>query len=314
MRIFYHPHCLKHTPPEGHPERPARVETLAQFLDSGELREHLDWVQPGVIDPEQLNRLHDRAYIEHVRHQCGGLPPGARPKLIDGGDTYAVGSSFRAASLAVGGAFQAVDEAVGGTHRKAFIAMRPPGHHALAQSAMGFCFFGTIALAAHYALEHYDFRRVLIVDFDVHHGNGTQSFFYNDRRVLFFSIHQSHHWPYSGKEPETGEGEGRGYTINHPMPVCSTIKDYEQAFRDVLQPRVEAFEPDLVLVSAGFDAHRLDPLGGVDLGSKDFGLLTRMIRDWAERFAEGRMIAVLEGGYHLEATARSAQEMLKEML
>jgi acetoin utilization deacetylase AcuC-like enzyme len=219
--------------------------------------------------------------------------------------------SYRVARLAVGGALAAVDAVTRDQVRNAFTAVRPPGHHALRDRAMGFCLFNNIAIAARYVQEHHGLERVLIVDWDVHHGNGTQAIFYEDPTVLYFSTHQYPFYPGTGAANETGAGAGLGFTVNAPLPAGSGDEEITTAFRGKLIPAAEAFRPQFVLVSAGFDAHRDDPLALLRVTEAGYAALTGIVLDLADRFAGGRLVSLLEGGYNLQALARSVEAHLR---
>jgi acetoin utilization deacetylase AcuC-like enzyme len=225
-------------------------------------------------------------------------------------DTCISPDSYRVALLAVGGALLAVDQVVEGRPDNAFVALRPPGHHAERERAMGFCLFNNVAIAARYAQRRYGLKRVLIVDWDVHHGNGTQHTFEDDPSVLFFSTHQFPFYPGTGRTSERGTGAGLGYTLNVPLAAGCGDNEYRQVFEKILYPAAQAFEPQLVLVSAGFDAHRNDPLASMNVTEDGYAHMTSIVRDIAERYCEGRLVSLLEGGYNLEALAHSVERHL----
>jgi acetoin utilization deacetylase AcuC-like enzyme len=228
-------------------------------------------------------------------------------------DTQAGPHSYAAAVLAAGALVEAVDRVLKGESDRALCAVRPPGHHATARRAMGFCLFNNVAVAAAQAL-HHGLRRVMIVDFDVHHGNGTQDIFYADRRVLYVSSHAFPFYPGTGALAEVGEGEGRGFTVNLPMPQGFGDQDYARVYREVVEPIGRAFDPELVLVSAGFDAHRGDPLAGMDLTREGYAELTDVCLAVAGGSAKGRVVAAFEGGYNLDAIAGAAAAVAKGLL
>jgi acetoin utilization deacetylase AcuC-like enzyme len=215
--------------------------------------------------------------------------------------------------LAVGGALQAVDQVVDRRVRNAFVALRPPGHHAERDRAMGFCLFNNVAIAARYAQQQYGLKRVLIVDWDVHHGNGTQHAFEDDPSVLFFSTHQYPFYPGTGRASERGNGPGLGYTVNVPLAAGCGDQEYIEVFEKILYPAAQAFRPDLVLISAGFDAHREDPLAGMLVTEGGYERMTTIVREIAEQCCAGRLVSLLEGGYNLEALARSVERHLRTL-
>ncbi|MCS6863183.1 MAG: histone deacetylase, partial [Abditibacteriales bacterium] len=229
-------------------------------------------------------------------------------------DTPVSAESYAVALLAVGGALRAVDAVMSGEADNAFVLVRPPGHHALPQSGMGFCLFNNVAIAARYAQQTYGVSKVCIVDWDVHHGNGTQEAFYTDPSVLFFSIHQYPWYPWHwGAADERGEGAGVGFNVNVPMRAGSTDWEYRQALEETLEPCVNDFQPDLMLVSAGYDAHIADPLGRMKLTVEGFYEMTRIVKALAAQHCNGRLVAVLEGGYNVQSLAESVATTLNEM-
>jgi acetoin utilization deacetylase AcuC-like enzyme len=218
-------------------------------------------------------------------------------------DTYVSAQSYEAAIKAAGAPLTAIDAIMKGEVDNAYCLVRPPGHHAVHESAMGFCLFNNVAVAARYALDHYGLERVMIIDYDVHHGNGTQEMFYSDPRVLYFSTHQAPFYPGTGASDERGEGPGVGTTINVPLPATTGYETYEPVFRQVMAPAADRFRPQLILVSAGFDAHWKDPLGGMNLSTAGFAKLTGIIIELAQYLCDGRLVMVQEGGYDLNAMA-----------
>jgi acetoin utilization deacetylase AcuC-like enzyme len=250
---------------------------------------------------EELLLCHTPEYLRTAKHDVLS----GRPSLSTG-DTDITPNSWDVAAQAAGGVLNAVDAVVTGTARNAFCAVRPPGHHASAGRGMGFCFFNNAALAARYAQRRHDLERVLIVDWDVHHGNGTQDIFYSDPSVFCFSTHQWPLYPGTGRADETGEGAGVGTTMNFPFPAGSGREDILGALQSSLVPATERFRPDLVVISAGFDSRLGDPLGRFTLTDRDFADLTRAVMEIAARHAGGRVVSVLEGGYNLDGLASAA--------
>ena len=255
---------------------------------------------------EELSLAHTREYVEAIASTAG------RTLMLDP-DTFTVPDSFDVACYAAGAALELVDRVIAREFDNAFAAVRPPGHHAESERAMGFCLFNNVATAAAYAVNHHEMERVLIVDWDVHHGNGTQEIFWNDGRVLFISLHQFPFYPGTGSADETGEGEGRGRTVNLPMRAGFGDDEWTAAFRRVVEPIAHAFEPQLVLMSAGFDAHANDPLGGMRVTERGFAAMTDSLLSIARAHADGRLIAVLEGGYDIAALSSSVEVVLQRL-
>ncbi|MEO8160795.1 MAG: histone deacetylase family protein [Arenimonas sp.] len=289
MRVYTHPACLLHDPGEGHAERPERLSAVIAAL-----REHhpgLDWHEAPQATREQLARVHAPTLLRQV------LDSPVQDSLRLDPDTVMSPGSAQAALRAAGAGIAAVDAVLDGQARMAFCAVRPPGHHATADTAMGFCLFNSVAVAAAHALAAHGLERVAIVDFDVHHGNGSQAIFEGDPRVLYLSSHQSPLYPGTGAASETGVGN----IVNEPLPPMSGGESLRRAWREHLLPAAEAFAPQLLLVSAGFDAHRLDPLAQLQAEAGDYGWLGREIAALGSRCAGGRVVSLLEGGYSLEA-------------
>jgi acetoin utilization deacetylase AcuC-like enzyme len=256
---------------------------------------------PRAATVDELAACHTREYIRLVEAE---VAQGAR--VLSTGDTDICPDSLEVARAAAGGAFQAVDAVMEGRAQNAFCVVRPPGHHASADRGMGFCIFNNVALAARYAQRRHGVERVLIADWDVHHGNGTQDIFYADGSVFFFSTHQHPWYPGTGHAEETGEGAGRGSTLNCPFPAGSGRAEIMGAFQRKLLPAAADFKPDLVLISAGFDSRAGDPLGGFTLSDGDFADLTALLLEIAGSYSGGRVVSVLEGGYSLEGLAAAA--------
>lgn len=296
--LFHDDRMIEHDPGPGHPERPDRLRALATLLRERPVA-GTRLVAPSPAPAEVITRVHSAAYLARVEAARG------RHHSFDP-DTHTSPASVDAALLGAGAAVEAVDAVLDGQARNAFALVRPPGHHAEPDRIMGFCLLNNVAIAAEHALARPQIERVLIVDWDVHHGNGTQAAFYGRRDVLFVSAHQFPFYPGTGSLREQGEGPGEGYTLNVPFAMGATDGDYRRLLADVVGPAAERFDPDLVLVSAGFDAHARDPLGGMELSAEGFADLCSTLRGVAERHAEGRLVLVLEGGYDLEGLAHSA--------
>jgi acetoin utilization deacetylase AcuC-like enzyme len=284
-----------------HPERPARVDAVIQGLHRAGLLERCRVIAPRAASEADLLRCHTPLYLERVRQDvAAGLDQ------LSTGDTAIGPGSEPVARLAAGGLLAAADALMAGEVAHAFAVVRPPGHHATPSRGMGFCLYNNVAIAARYLQAMHGLKRVLIVDWDVHHGNGTQEIFWEDPTVLVFSTHQSPLYPGTGAASERGEGAGEGFTINCPFPAGSGGAEILAAYREVLLPAAAAFDPQAVLVSAGFDSRHDDPLGDFLLSDDDFAALTHLVRGIAERHAGGRLLSTLEGGYDLAGLASAA--------
>jgi acetoin utilization deacetylase AcuC-like enzyme len=304
LRLYTHPACLQHDPGPGHVERPARLRAVLQALDHDRYAA-LDRIEAPPATREQLLRVHGAAHIGEV---LLGAPEGEMLALDP--DTVMGPGSTEAALHAAGAVVAAVDAVLGGSARRAFCAVRPPGHHATRERAMGFCLFNNVAVGAAHALAAHGLKRVVIADFDVHHGNGTQDIFEREPRVLFASSHQSPLYPDSGREDERGCGN----IVNGVLSPGAGSHEFRELWGTVLLPRLHAFRPQLVLVSAGFDAHASDPLADIRLGGEDYAWLTERLVALALRHAEGRIVSTLEGGYDLAALAASAAAHVQALM
>ena len=293
--VYTHPSALNHVTPTGHPEQVARIEAILPALrtvDGLEWREDLP-----VADRSDILRCHPETYIARIEDAS----PQQGYISLDG-DTHMSPGSLEAAQRAVGGVCAALDAVIAGDAKTAFVAMRPPGHHAETATPMGFCLFGTAAIAAKRALDHHGFSRVAVLDFDVHHGNGTQDLLWNEERTLFASSHQSPLWPGSGAPHETGAHDN---VINVPLAPMSGGREMKRAWGDQILPAVDDFAPELIIISAGFDAHAADPLANLNWSEADFTWVTQAICEVAAAHAQGRVVSTLEGGYDLQALAAS---------
>lgn len=305
--FFTHPDFSLHHNGDGHPERPARLEAIEEKLKARGLWEQLLNSPFTAATPSQLEYCHTPGHVTRIRSlaENGGAQ-------IDP-DTRVTEHSFNVASLAVGAALSAVDGVLRGDFQNAFAATRPPGHHAESNRAMGFCLFNSIAIAARHAQRAHGLERVAIVDWDVHHGNGTQEIFYSDGSVFFASVHQSPLFPYQGDSTERGSGAGEGTTLNFPLEAGHSDEQYLEVW-DNIGPALEIFQPQLILISAGYDAHTRDPLGGMRLTAAGFAALTQRTLQWAETLCNGRLICVLEGGYDLQGLSDSVAATIETLL
>ncbi|WP_138466312.1 histone deacetylase family protein [Poseidonocella sp. HB161398] len=293
---FAHPSGLAHVTPPAHPEQVARLRAIAAVIDTPRYAALLRPEPPAAPDA-QILRCHPQRYIDRIE---AAIPAKGWTSLD--GDTHVCPGSMEAARRGVGGCLKAVDMVLAGEAANAFVAMRPPGHHAERETAMGFCLFGNAAIAAKYALDHHGLSRVAVVDFDVHHGNGTQDLLWQEERALFVSCHQMPLYPGTGAHDQRG---AHGQIVNIPLPPGSDGAAMRMVTDEVILPALERHRPELVIVSAGFDAHRADPLANLDWETDDFGWITERLCDAAETLCGGRLVSTLEGGYDLAALAAS---------
>jgi acetoin utilization deacetylase AcuC-like enzyme len=307
--LVTHPRCLDHYPGPGHPERPERLAAVLSRLESSGLAAELTPLRATPAPPARLAAVHGRAYLQAVEQACEQ----GRARL-DAGDTYVCDASFEAAVLAAGGVLAAVERVLDGRWHNAFVAVRPPGHHAEESLAMGFCLVNHVAVAARFLRDAGHLERVAILDWDVHHGNGTQHLFERDPTVFYASLHQYPHYPGTGAAEERGIGAGEGATLNCPLPAGSDDAEWLDALERRVLPALEDFGPQFVLVSAGFDAHVQDPLSGTRVTEDGYRRMTRRVGELADRTAGGRLVSLLEGGYHLDALARSVEAHVSELL
>ncbi len=300
-----------HDPGDHHPEAAIRITSILDRLEVAGLAVDAPAIAPREATEEELRLIHTADYVKLVFREVDGQNSGQ----LSTGDTSYGPQSLAVARAAVGGLLNAVDGVVSGAWDNAFCALRPPGHHATPDRGMGFCLFNNIAIAARYAQQKHGLKRVAIVDWDVHHGNGTQDCFYDDGSVFFFSSHQSPWYPGTGAKNETGSGAGRGTTMNLPLPAGSGITEIGPALKDSFTRAMEDFKPELILISAGFDSRVGDPLGQFTLTDPHFAELTRHLRELAAKHCGGKIVSALEGGYNpsgLAAAVESHVRALKE--
>ena len=298
----------RHLTGQGHPECPERLRFLLSYLQNSEVYSHLKNIAPGPGDVNWIEKVHPRDYVDLVQNACK-----SETQYIDS-DTVVCGESYRVALLAVGAAVTACQAVMAGEIDNAFCAVRPPGHHAEPRRAMGFCLFNNVAIAAKYLLARTDVERVCIIDWDVHHGNGTQAAFYADPNVLYVSTHQHPLYPGTGSRKECGMGSGLGYTLNLPLAAGADDSRYAEVFQNDISPAVTRFAPDFILISAGFDAHVRDPVANMSVTERGFAQMTRTVVELAESNCSGRLVSVLEGGYDLKVFAASVEAHLEELL
>jgi acetoin utilization deacetylase AcuC-like enzyme len=308
VHFIYDAAYLRHDTGPAHYENPKRLESILKAVTQDEaLNTGLRRISPKPAKQQDLLRCHTVEMIEtiqaHIAH--GGTH-------LDS-DTAISAQSFEVACLAAGAAIAGVDAVMKEEGARAFAVVRPPGHHATENRSMGFCLLNNVAIAARYAQAVHGLEKVLIVDWDVHHGNGTQDIFWTDDSVFFFSTHQSPHYPGTGARNEVGDGKGRGFTLNIPLAAQTSARAHRQAFSDALKEIESRFQPDLVMISAGFDSHRGDPLGGLMLEDSDFAEMTKDVLRIAEKHSKGRVVGMLEGGYNLDLLGNAVRAHLKAL-
>lgn len=307
--LLLDPIYKNHDPGNGHPESPHRIAAVIEALTEAGIVERTTPLQLREATDEEIALAHDADYVQLAKEEIQ-----AGQRMLSTGDTSVSESSLEVALKAAGGVMNAVDAVFEGKVDNAFCAVRPPGHHATPNRGMGFCVYNNVAVAARYAQEKHDVERVAIVDWDVHHGNGTQDIFYSDPSVFFFSTHQSPWYPGTGHKNETGDGKGEGTILNAPLPAGTGMKDVKLAFVDGFLKSMKEFKPDLVLISAGFDSRAGDPLGDFQLGDPDFQELSKLLMGLAETTAEHRVVSVLEGGYSLSGLAAAVTAHVETLI
>jgi acetoin utilization deacetylase AcuC-like enzyme len=307
--LIHHPVFLEHDSGPAHPECPERLTSILNAIESGPRHDGLVALTPSAAQESDLITVHSAKHIEAVRSWSGA----GRPVAITD-DTLVSQRTFEAAIHATGAALLAVDEVMTGRVAHAFSIHRPPGHHAEYEQCMGFCYFNHVAVAARHLQQRHGLERVAIIDWDVHHGNGTQHCFEEDPSVYFFSVHEHPLYPGTGLHEERGIGAGQGHTLNIPVPSGHGDADYERIFVDELRPAIDAFRPQFILISAGFDAHERDPLSSIRLSEQGFERMTEIVVELAQQHCQGRLVSLLEGGYDHQATAASAATHLNTLL
>jgi len=306
--LLYDDIYLEHDTGIGHPENSRRIENTINYLKSGSFFNQLTIKKPRAASQEEINLIHPKAYIQTVKQiaDSGG-------GWLDG-DTVISGASYNAAVYSAGAALTAADMIMTGAAKNAFCLVRPPGHHATPERGMGFCLFNNVAIAARYIQKNHKRKRVLIIDWDVHHGNGTQDAFYEDTTVMYFSMHRHPFYPGTGAQDEIGEGEGKGYTINIPLSMDTKPEKYLEIFSEVIDSRVNSFAPEFIILSSGFDTYKKDPIGGLNLEIEHFHALTKIVMKSAEKHSDGMLLSCLEGGYHLADIPRCIEAHLKGLM
>ena len=306
--LIYDDIFLQHDTGFGHPENARRLENTVRYLKENKLWEQLRVERPRAASSEEIGLVHPQTYIKTIKQiaDTGG-------GWLDG-DTVVSTASYDAAVHAAGAPLTAIDLIMKGEEKNAFCLVRPPGHHATPSRGMGFCLFNNVAIAAKYIQSKYRLEKIFIVDWDVHHGNGTQDAFYSDPTVLYFSMHRYPFYPGSGRKEEDGRGKGKGFNINIPISADIMPKEYTKLFMDVMERSVTQFLPQFIIISAGFDTYKKDPIGGLNLEVEDFGMLTKIVAKSAERYCNGRIVSCLEGGYHLSDLPLCIEAHLKALL
>lgn len=306
--LIYHPVYLRHDTGPSHPERASRLQAILRKLQKTHLIDDLSLFKPEAASLDDIALAHSRDYIASVKDA-----------VKDGfvsldADTVISGESFETALYAAGGVIKGIDLVLKGEADNAFAMVRPPGHHARPSQAMGFCIFNNAAIGAKYIQKNYKYERILIVDFDVHHGNGTEEIFYEDPTVFYISLHQYPHYPGTGAKEDIGRGKGKGFNLNLPMSSGSGDEEYIKVFKDTVVPAVNNFKPQIILVSAGFDGHAKDPLSATTLTEAGYYEITLMLKELAKTYSENRIVSALEGGYNLFSLADSVHAHIKALI
>jgi acetoin utilization deacetylase AcuC-like enzyme len=307
--FVFHDDYLNHDTGASHPESKLRLSAIVEHLKKTGLWKELFIIIPEKAEIDWILKIHTLQHVEFVRESCQ-----SNRRVLDFGDTLICRASFDIALLAAGGILAGIDHVMESKVKNAFCAVRPPGHHAEKNQAMGFCLFNNVAIGAKYIQEKHDLDRIAIIDWDVHHGNGTQNSFYDDPTVFYISLHQFPHYPGTGNDSEKGHGSGEGYTLNCPMEAGSGEEDYLNAFKEKIQPALNGFKPDFILISAGFDAHANDPLSSIRIIENTYIQMTGILKQIADDHCQGRIVSILEGGYNLDDLASSVEAHIRELL
>lgn len=305
--FYFHEKFLEHDTGPYHPEDPGRLGAVIRGLKQSGVWDRVHHVTPSPATEEQILLVHTKPHFDYIRNCASRAPVQIDP------DTVVSPASFEAALLAAGAAVQAVDGIMEGEFQNAFAAVRPPGHHATSDRAMGFCLFNNVAIAARHLVRIHHLKRVMIMDWDVHHGNGTQDIFFDDPAVIYVSLHKKYHYPGTGWEHETGEGAAKGTKINVPVGAPFAPELYESHFVETLD-EARKFAPEFILISCGFDAHERDPLGNLGLKNETYAKLTRRLLDFAKEFGHHRLFSILEGGYDYSALGEASSAHIAELL
>ncbi len=307
--FVFHDDYLNHDTGMTHPENKQRLIAIVEHLKKTGLWKELFIIIPEKADIDWVLKIHSLQHVEFVKESCL-----SNRRVLDFGDTLVCRESYDIALLAAGGVLTGIDHVMRSEVKNAFCAVRPPGHHAEKNQAMGFCLFNNIAIGARYIQEKHNLERIAIIDWDVHHGNGTQNSFYDDPSVLYISLHQFPYYPGTGNDSEKGQDNGEGYTLNCPMAPGSGEEEYLSAFREKIEPALNDFKPDFILISAGFDAHANDPLSSIRITENTYIHMTRILKEIANDHCHGRITSILEGGYKLDDLASSVEAHIKELL
>ena len=306
--IVKHDFYLEHKTEIFHPESPFRLQAIYTMLESVDFGENLQYIEPRLATLDEILMVHAPRYVDQI------LDSAEKPRIRFDPDTVTSPKTYKVAWLAAGGVIKAINVVLNGTVSTAFALVRPPGHHALRDRAMGFCILNNLAIGARYALKAHGLKRILILDWDLHHGNGIQSIFYFDPQVLYFSLHRHPYFPWTGAPEEVGTGKGEGYNVNVPLELGSSDPDYGNLFKSLLAPIARSFKPQIILVAAGFDAHHSDPLRSMNVTEAGFARMTNLLMELAAELCQGRLVLALEGGYNTEGLRDSVGMVLWELV